>query len=92
MESFKIEKNIEMPTWFRNGSGYRGMYPFEEMEVGDRFLIPTSPNKLEKSRLSVANAVLGYRKRWNKGFKGATRTVTGGVRFWCIQREETDGD
>ena len=50
------------------------------------------PNKLEKSRLSVANAVLGYRKRWNKGFKGATRTVTGGVRFWCIQREETDGD
>jgi len=92
MESFKIEKNIEMPTWFRNGSGYRGMYPFEEMEVGDSFLIPTSPNKLEKSRLSVANAVLGYRKRWNKGFKGATRTVTGGVRFWCIKKEETDGD
>ena len=92
MESFKIEKNIEMPTWFRNGSGYRGMYPFEEMIVGDSFLVPASPNRLEKARGSVANASMNYSRRWNKGFKGATRTVTGGIRFWCVQKEVTDGD
>ena len=93
MQTFKIEKNVEMPTWYRwKSEGYRGMYPFEEMEVGDSFLIPSSPNKLEKVRGAVANASLSYRKRWNTNFKGATRTVTGGIRFWCVQKGEKDGD
>ena len=37
---YKIEKNVPMPTWYRNSTGYKGQFPFELMKKNDSFFIP----------------------------------------------------
>ena len=85
--TFQIEKNVPMPTWYRNSSeGYNGKYPFNLMKIGDSFLIPTAPVLAGKIRDTVSSATVWYRKRYDKGFHIRTRAVTGGVRVWCSSR------
>tara|TARA_R100000306_G_C4334448_1_gene121986 strand:- start:260 stop:613 length:354 start_codon:yes stop_codon:yes gene_type:complete len=85
--TFQIEKNVPMPTWYRNSSeGYNGKYPFNLMKIGDSFLIPTAPVLAGKIRDTVSSATVWYRKRYDKRFHIRTRAVTGGVRVWCSSR------
>jgi len=85
--TFQIEKNVPMPTWYRNSSeGYNGKYPFNLMKIGDSFLIPTAPVLTSKVGKAVTSATVWYRKRYDKRFHIRTRAVTGGVRVWCSSR------
>lgn len=62
----KIEKNIPIP----------GRYPFEQMEVGDSFAIPTSIK-----RQTVSVAARRYGDKHNKTF--VTRKMPDGtIRCW----------
>jgi|TARA_R110000787_G_scaffold60259_1_gene136791 hypothetical protein len=80
---YKIEKNVPMPTWYRNkATGYRGRYPFEDMKKNDSILIPCAPVLQSKTGIAVHQASNAYSKRWDQEFKGAYRSVTGGIRFW----------
>ena len=81
--SYKIEKNIPMPTWYRNNAlGYKGQFPFELMKKNDSFFIPCASILQNKMGSKVHQASANYRKVWNDDFKGAYRSVTGGIRFW----------
>jgi len=81
---FKIEKNVPMPTQFRDkAEGYSGMYPFEEMDKGDSFLITCSPVLRENTRSKVYSAAMQYKKRWDEHFSLRTRIVKDGIRVWC---------
>jgi|TARA_R110002126_G_C10379383_1_gene494110 hypothetical protein len=79
---YKIEKNVPMPTWYRNSTGYRGQFPFELMKKNDSFFIPCASILQDKTGTKVHQASTNYRRIWNKDFKGAYRSVTGGIRFW----------
>ena len=83
--TYRIEKGVPMPTWYRNTDGYRGMFPFEKMEMGDSFLIPCAPVLQTKTAMKVQGASNNFRKGWNKKFFIGTRKVHGGVRVWRIK-------
>jgi hypothetical protein len=67
----KIDKNIAFPTTARTS------YPFDEMEVGDSFVV-IDQAKFEGARVAAYNH--GVRKEK----KFASRRVTEGVRIWRI--------
>ena len=79
---YKIEKNIPMPTWYRNTTGYKGQFPFELMKKNDSFFIPCAAVLQDKTGTKVHQASANYKRIWNEDFKGAYRSVTGGIRFW----------
>ena len=72
---FKIEKDIELPPQ-RWGRGHV-KYPFEDLEIGDSFLVPCTEDEMKKiaKRLPVL-----YGRHKPKRF--ATRTMVDGVRCW----------
>lgn len=63
----KVEKNIPMPK----------RWPFDEMKVGDSFLIPKGV-----MRTTVSVSALRYGKR--AGMKFTTRDTPEGYRCWRI--------
>ena len=67
---YEIEKNIEIP------SNKHQKYPWDDLEVGDSFLMPDG--NLNQAR-SASNS---WAMRHNVEF--AVRTVDGGVRVWRI--------
>lgn len=72
--TFKIEKNIPLPN--KGGRGRPLMYPFDQMDVNDSFLIPKGVNAK-----SVSNAAGKYGKRHGKEF--TTREIGNGrYRIW----------
>lgn len=86
MERFEIEKGVVIP---RSSAIYPKM-PFDEMEVGDSFLIgyklmsaDEDPDKkaIENWRAQVYCRKKEYAKK-KKGFKLETRKVNGGLRVW----------
>ena len=70
----KIEKGIPIPA---GQQGAPRKYPFDEMEIGDSFLVAE-----EKIRSVRALASLAKKKN---GMKVATRKVDGGFRVWRIE-------
>lgn len=64
----KIEKNILMPR----------RYPFEDMEVGDSFLLPP-----DAKRITVQVAALRIRKKTGRVF--AIRKTSEGYRCWRVE-------
>jgi len=65
----QIESNVPMP------SKYRSKFPFEEMKVGDSFLVES-----ERQRVSAKNAAGFYAAK--HGGKFVSRKVEGGYRIW----------
>ena len=75
MSMFKIEKGIPQPQ----GGGRFSLYPWQELEVGDSFMVPNA--KLSTIRCSVARQNVGDKN--GKKFRAAN--VDGGVRVWRYQ-------
>ena len=87
---YEIEKNIPMKT--------RGKYPFNEMEVGDSFFVP-SPFHNKARQAALARNGKRYRKRSGKPQRFITRTVNtvvkgndinrnygeDGIRIWRVE-------
>lgn len=69
----KVDKNIKITP--------RSKYPFNDMEIGDSFLIETDSNHYRKQASTLSLA-----KKWaiknNPEAKFATRKVEKGVRIW----------
>jgi hypothetical protein len=73
---FTIEKNIPLAS--------RRTYPFEQMEVGDSFLIPcTDPKKI-----SYIRAQLNGTKKKYPDKVISTRKEEGGLRVWLLYKEK----
>ncbi len=71
---YTVEKNILLAS--------RKAYPFDEMEVGDSFLIPCTDNtKISRIRAQINNA----KKRYpNKVI--STRKEENGLRVWLLHK------
>ena len=81
---YKIEKGVER-SGERRGRGRGRIYPFEEMEIGDSFLVSykdvSNPSSLQMSILACARS----RKKLPNGFKVTTSADNSGVRCWRIK-------
>ena len=72
----KIEKGVPMPE----SNNLRGKYPFEQMEIGDSFVIHDVQGR--NVRTALSNAVAYYQNKSQQKF--ATRRVDGGWRVWRL--------
>ena len=75
--TIEIEKGVPLPKRSRGpGRPRSGKYPFQQMEVGDSFLISNV----------ASNSVACISGRWAKrtGFKFSQRKVEGGYRVWRV--------
>lgn len=67
----EIEKNLPLPK-----ERLRNSYPFNQMDIGDSFLVPEGKMQV------VLNA--NYRASKQLGMKFIARKDTGGIRVWRI--------
>lgn len=79
---FKIEKNIPVARML---SGYKAVYPFPKMEVGDSFLFNEGYNpRHAQGQTKVGQAAYRYAKRVGKKF--TVRKIESGVyRVWRVE-------
>lgn len=78
-KTFKIEKNIPLPTARQVGVGpeRKYKYPFREMKVGDSFVVNTTNKTFSANIYSLTKTL---------GMKFATRTIAiGKVRVWRVK-------
>ena len=73
--SIKIDKGVPISRLQR--SGRRGIYPWQDMEVGDSFFAP------DQTVTQMAGAASSNHK--STGRKYSCRTVDGGVRVWRVK-------
>jgi len=71
IQSIRLERGLAMPT-----PRVVYAYPYEEMEVGDSFVVPV------EARQKVLNA--NYRASRRLGWRFSTRTEKEQVRVWRI--------
>lgn len=74
--TYPIDKNFPIPIRQRGG-GIAALYPFDEMEVGDSFLIPCTKEEAKAKRGSV---LVSTKRVPLMNF--TTRITTKGVRVW----------
>jgi hypothetical protein len=74
--TFTIEKAIPIPEHNRK---FAKQYPFEQMEIGDSFLVPLAT---DKSPSNIYSALSQAKKRLNINLTSAR--VEGGLRIWRI--------
>jgi hypothetical protein len=75
---YKIDKNIPIPKGI-HGGGPPCKYPFDDMEVGDSFLIPCT----REEKGNIQSAVNASMKRVPH-MRFTTKYVTKGIRVWRI--------
>ena len=74
--TYQIEKGVAIPA--RNFKKSR--YPFNEMDVGDSFIVPiTGSKRTTQTRLSASAASYS---RYKQGRKFTVRVVENGFRVW----------
>jgi hypothetical protein len=77
--SYKIEKNHEFPTKRRN------KFPFDQMEIGDSFLVPNSEfTDSSNVRQNIYNAATAYKAK-QPDFKCSVKLVDDGMRVWRVK-------
>jgi hypothetical protein len=81
MNDYKIEKNVPMAD-SPCGRGSRKKYPFDQMEVGDSFLILCKEGE-EKRATSIRVSSSMYRYTFF-GKRFSQRSVKGGIRIWRV--------
>lgn len=73
---FAIEKGVEIPK----AKAFRqAKYPYQSMEVGDSFFVPSDEKGSPVTRMR--SSVASYLKR-NNELKFIVREVEGGARVW----------
>jgi hypothetical protein len=73
--TFVIEKNIPVTS-----GKMLAKYPFNDLEIGDSFLIPSSDDDVRDRRR--ASAAVQRQTHVIKRGKYVTRRVEGGIRIW----------
>jgi len=73
----KIDKNIPIPTLIKGLH-----YPWEELEVGDSFLILPFPGEPASSHRSRVKSLCSYHRKGDKNW--AYRVTSDGVRVWRV--------
>ena len=77
----KIEHDIEIPDSFLEG---RNIYPFNEMQIGDSFLVlPETEDESLRLYNNVQAAASMYAKRNNVKFSARRETI--GIRIWRVK-------
>ena len=74
---FVIDKKVSIPA---PRSGNR--YPWEQMKVGDSFLIPCGPEARLRTQSNILTAARCRRK---KGERHTSRIEETGIRVWRIE-------
>lgn len=82
---YKIEKNIPVPHVFNDVNGYKGLYPFPLMKIGDSFLVKCSHSKRVAMQTAIIAAANWYKQRWDKKARYVTRSSSTGVRIWRVK-------
>ncbi len=84
---FEVEKNVEVPQILRDQERPR-KYPFNEMDVGDSFFIPSGTHAAEningKTTPRVSSAAHNYGKIHGQKFT-IRKQPCGGYRVWRIE-------
>jgi hypothetical protein len=75
---YAIERNVKPPVKLTK-PGRPPIYPFEQMAVGDSFLIH---NPTTKKARSVRNAAFSYGK--NHSYRFSASNASNGLRVWRI--------
>lgn len=78
---YTIEKNIAISQ--KRKEIIR--FPFEKMEVGDSFFIPSSDQAINAARSSLFTAIRTFNIFHNKTYKILTRAQEKGLRVWRIK-------
>jgi hypothetical protein len=73
----RIDKNVPLPVL--EGSQFRRLYPWEDMELGDSFLWENPRVNIRYVRTTVYRAG----KKYGKTFR--VYLTTEGLRVWCIK-------
>ncbi len=73
---FKIEKGIEAPK------SRVGRYPWNEMEVGDSFLVPCRDDEKRVVQTKLCGAS-SNRRKFGERYRAAQ--AEGGVRIWRVK-------
>ena len=79
---YKVESNVAVPQ----AKGKKNVYPFNTLEVGDSFMIESSPEQLTKMQRKMSAMCVMSGKRMGKKF--ITRRVDGGLRIFRIEVKE----
>ena len=79
---FQIERDIPIPPRAVRKSS--SLYPFEDMQVGDSFLVPLNGAKVELVRGRIQNQLTRFRKA-DSAKKFSMRVIEGGIRVWRIE-------
>lgn len=78
----RIEKNVPMHRRCNNAI----LYPFDDMEIGDSFRVPTSdldtPRKVDKQ---IRRQIELFSRRYGGAYAFTIRKVAGGMRCWRIK-------
>lgn len=83
--TYPIDHNIPIPPRWESRvapAWSRNLYPWDNLEPTDSFLVPCEPYEAEKTRqrlLAAAN------RRYPRGERYTTRCVPDGVRIWRTQ-------
>jgi hypothetical protein len=73
--SILIEKNIPLPGNHK--------YPWDKMNVGDSFFVPTENGKSESQHVQNVSGA-AHKAAKKNGWKMTTRKVAGGARVWRL--------
>lgn len=76
----RIEKGVKIPALLRQRGPIR--FPFADMEVGNSFLVPATPDVIKKAMHRVYQQSVRFRKEFGSEYEFTMRKVDGGVRCW----------
>ncbi len=80
--TYKIEKNVALP---RAGSGKGGgKYPFDIMQIGDRFLYPIGSRKPAVAQSHIAVVARQFGKRHDMKFTTRFLKAEGAIGVWRV--------
>ena len=83
---FQIDKNVELPPAQEVVAKQR--YPFDVMNPGDSFLVPTEEGKTGRQLMQrISPSISRYAAKTGRKF--TTRIVDEGVRVWRLPDEVT---
>jgi len=91
-QEIKIEKGVALPPFPRGAvrQKERLSYPFDEMRLGDSFLVDAEGLEFRKHWDTIRKSIVGQRVRLNRYFtmryEPSDAVGKGGIRVWKIAK------
>lgn len=83
---YKIEKNVPLPANPHGRSfGRKLLYPFNDMEIEDSFLVTSDSENFNKKRHNIAALCSSYGKKNNKQFTSIGNELDFTIRVWRVK-------